>query len=178
VQVNRKVKPLAFSDREGDKVEIRYSNRGDPFADGVEISFIPAEEHRNDYHVCALLDRDEVQELIIKLTEFLGEEQKYGRPEVKMIVHRHDLGDGYFAIPYEACTVNCMPLAALNAPRAENYKGPWALEMPHGRVADNERNRPYRYSTLEEVEEDKGRLVKARGPYVDGQYECDRRAAT
>lgn len=173
VEVNRKVKPLVFSDREGDKVEICYDNKGEPFADGVAIKFVPSDDHRNDHYVSVLLDRDEVRQLIIKLTEFLSAEQKYGQPEVKMVVHHHDLGDGYFALPYDACTANCMPLRQLNAPRPETYKGPWALEMPHGRVADTENFYPYRYQTMEEVVEQKGILLKQRGPYVDGKYAND-----
>ena len=64
----RKVPPLVF--REGDdQVLVQYSNRGDPWREGVELSF---EGDRR--WVAVLLEEWEVRQLRDKLNEFLGEQ--------------------------------------------------------------------------------------------------------
>lgn len=63
-----KVKPLVFRE-DGHELEVHYANRGEPYRDGVELSF-----SRTDYSTpgtWVLLDRAEVRQLRDKLTEFL-----------------------------------------------------------------------------------------------------------
>lgn len=63
----RKVKPLVFTEGEN-TLTVGYSNRGDPFRDGVEMSF-----ECERCWVAVLLDEDrDVQLLRDKLSEFLG----------------------------------------------------------------------------------------------------------
>lgn len=66
------VKPLKFRE-EDHEMSVQYSNRGEPFRDGVEFCF-----SRSDFDwvkmpaTWVLLDRSEVQQLRDKLTEFLN----------------------------------------------------------------------------------------------------------
>lgn len=68
-----KVKPLVFTE-DDQSLTVHYSNRGEPFRDGVEFQFertscdMPA--------VWVLLDIDEVKTLRDKLTEFLNGNQQ------------------------------------------------------------------------------------------------------
>lgn len=62
------VKPLVFSE-DDHEMSVQYSNRGDPYRDGVEFMF--DRRDRNSVPVWVLLDRDEVQKLRDKLNEFL-----------------------------------------------------------------------------------------------------------
>jgi hypothetical protein len=65
-----KVRPLIFTE-DDHELNVRYSNRGEPFREGVEFSF-----DRRDGRTCpiwVLLDRHEVKQLRDKLNEFLGE---------------------------------------------------------------------------------------------------------
>lgn len=62
------VKPLIFSE-DDHEMSVQYSNRGDPWRDGVEFMF--DRRDRNSVPVWVLLDRDEVEKLRDKLNEFL-----------------------------------------------------------------------------------------------------------
>lgn len=63
-----KVRPLEFAEGE-DRLTVRYSNRGDPFQQGVELSFV------NDRcWVAVLLEDRELRLLYARLGEFLGEQ--------------------------------------------------------------------------------------------------------
>lgn len=62
------VRPLRFTEDDGE-FTVQYSNRGEPFREGVEFVF-----DRQDGRTCpvwVLLDRDEVRKLRDKLNEFL-----------------------------------------------------------------------------------------------------------
>lgn len=62
------VRPLRFSEEDHEML-VAYGNRGEPFRKGVEFTF-----DRQDGRTCpiwVLLDRDEVQQLRDKLSEFL-----------------------------------------------------------------------------------------------------------
>ena len=66
------VRPLRFSE-DDHELTVQYSNRGEPFRDGVELMF-----DRQDGRTCpiwVLLDRDDVQKLRDKLNEFLEAKQ-------------------------------------------------------------------------------------------------------
>lgn len=77
-------------------------------------------------------------------------------------VVRVDFSGGLFAVPFEAITMNGMPLASLN-----NYKGPyrgeWALLGSNNYAVDNEHSRPYRYKSLAEVTADAVKLASSDG---------------
>lgn len=64
------VKPLVFKE-DGHTIEVAYSNRGEPYRDGVEITF-DNDDHRQPA-TWVLLDSHEVRVLRDKLTEYLGE---------------------------------------------------------------------------------------------------------
>ncbi len=70
MRIESKVKPLVFSE-DDHEMRVQYSNRGDPFREGVEFVFdVPATSR-----VCpvwVLLNRREVEQLRDKLSEFLG----------------------------------------------------------------------------------------------------------
>lgn len=63
-----KVRPLIFTEDDHELI-VHYSNRGEPFRDGVEFVF----DRMDACPISVLLDRDEVKRLRDKLTEFLGE---------------------------------------------------------------------------------------------------------
>ena len=69
MKVVRSTKPLVFTD-DGSTVSVHYDNEGDPFREGVSISF-SSETYPLNAHV--LLDGRDVQLLIAKLREFLGD---------------------------------------------------------------------------------------------------------
>lgn len=64
------VKPLVFTEGD-DKVTVQYSNRGEPYREGVQISFV--DESWNKPHVAVLLEDDEVVKLRDKLNAYLGQ---------------------------------------------------------------------------------------------------------
>lgn len=64
------VKPLVFKE-DGHTIEVGYSNRGEPYRDGVQILFTN-DEYRQPATL-VLLDSSEVRSLRDKLTEYLGE---------------------------------------------------------------------------------------------------------
>jgi len=72
MKVQQNIKSLVFSE-DAAEVRVAYANRGEPFKEGVELSFIPA--YYNTSLVRVLLDIREVKHLRDKLNEFLGEEQ-------------------------------------------------------------------------------------------------------
>lgn len=76
---------------------------------------------------------------------------------------QHDFGNGYYAVPYDAVTLNGIPLTQLNT-RSEPYKGPFALIMPdRHRAAEGDDGRtPYRYDTLDEARDDAAVLARFR----------------
>lgn len=63
------VKPIHFSE-DDHQMSVHYSNRGDPFRQGVEFVFERLDGTSAEVYV--LLDRDEVTLLRDKLNEFLG----------------------------------------------------------------------------------------------------------
>lgn len=68
--VRKGVKPLVFRE-ESRTVEVRYDNRGEPYRDGVELTF-----DKNDHNsapVWVLLEEHEVIQLRDKLNEYLGQ---------------------------------------------------------------------------------------------------------
>lgn len=69
--VRNGVTSLVFREH-GDEVEVRYSNRGEPYSEGVQISFKDDGSYRKPY-VCVLLEEAEVKELRDKLNEYLGQ---------------------------------------------------------------------------------------------------------
>lgn len=74
-----------------------------------------------------------------------------------------DLGNGFFAVPYDACTLNGIYLPQLNKFPA-GYTGEWAVMSPKGRALDGEDNRrPYRYASLDECRRDVDRIVNQCG---------------
>lgn len=69
MRVVRNVRPLVFTE-EHHEIHVCHANRGEPYREGVELSFV------NDmYSECTrvLLDRFDVKQLRDKLNEFLGE---------------------------------------------------------------------------------------------------------
>lgn len=77
---------------------------------------------------------------------------------------RHDCGNGFFAVPYNAVTLNGLELPQLNNEK-EPYNGYWALIAPCGKAIDGEGGvRPYEYRTLDECKTDAENL-HARGEY-------------
>lgn len=70
MKINRNITALTFED-DGQRVEVRYDNRGDPFREGVKLAFI--EDSSKFTYVHVLLDFQDVKLLRDKLTEFLGE---------------------------------------------------------------------------------------------------------
>jgi len=66
----RKVKALEFSDGES-TVEVSYDNDGDPWREGVSLSF--RRDSPSWTWIRVLLEESEVRELRDKLTELLGE---------------------------------------------------------------------------------------------------------
>lgn len=74
MQVNKSTKPLNFTE-DDDEMRVCYSNRGEPFRDGVEFQFNRLSSHREGV-VHVLLDACEVKQLRDKLNEFLTQEGK------------------------------------------------------------------------------------------------------
>ena len=68
--VRNGVTSLVFREH-GNEVEIRYSKRGEPYSEGVQISF--KDDSYNRPYVCVLLEDDEVVKLRDKLNEYLGQ---------------------------------------------------------------------------------------------------------
>ena len=73
MKINQKVKPLVFTD-EGRQITVQYENRGEPFREGVGITF--DSELPSEHAVWVLLDVQEVAQLRDKLNAFLGHSQK------------------------------------------------------------------------------------------------------
>jgi len=69
MKIQSKVRPLVVTE-EGRTVTIQYDNRGEPFREGVGITF--ESEHSKEPAVWVLLDVREVVLLRDKLNEFLG----------------------------------------------------------------------------------------------------------
>lgn len=63
------VKPLVFREAEN-TVSVQYSNRGEPYREGVELTFV--DNSWNKPHVAVLLEDEEVVKLRNKLNEYLG----------------------------------------------------------------------------------------------------------
>ena len=73
--------------------------------------------------------------------------------------NKRNLGHNYFAVPYDAVTVNGIYIGSYVLP--EPYDGPWALLLPSGCVTMGEDGyRPYRYRDFNEVVEDKSVLLE------------------
>lgn len=70
MRVRRDVKPLSIAE-DSSRVRVTYANRGEPFRDGVALSFEDAD--REGCYIAVLLDAREVKALRNKLSEFLGE---------------------------------------------------------------------------------------------------------
>lgn len=73
MKVRSDVSVLVFTESDHE-LRIQYSNRGEPFRDGVECGFY----HRDGVAfpaVRVLLNHEEVEQLRDKLTEFLGDEK-------------------------------------------------------------------------------------------------------
>lgn len=64
------VKPLVFRE-DANTVSVQYSNRGEPYREGVELTF--ADDSWNKPHVAVLLEDDEVVKLRDKLNAYLGQ---------------------------------------------------------------------------------------------------------
>lgn len=64
-----RIRPLIFAE-DGHELRIQYSNRGEPFRDGVEFTFDSG--GINGRSIWVLLDRQDVETLRDKLTEFLA----------------------------------------------------------------------------------------------------------
>ena len=69
MQVNQRTQPLVFTEDE-DEIRVCYSNRGEPFRDGVEFQFSSRFSY-SQVAVRVLLDAAEVRRLRDKLNEFL-----------------------------------------------------------------------------------------------------------
>ncbi len=67
MKVRRDVSKLVFTE-DDHEMSVHYSNRGEPFSDGVEFHFCG-----EGASAWVLLDASEVRGLRDKLTEFLGE---------------------------------------------------------------------------------------------------------
>jgi hypothetical protein len=65
VRIEPKTRSLEFTE-EDSTLTVRYSNRGDPYRDGVEFNF---DNGRSNTRV--LLSYEEVEKLNVKLEEFL-----------------------------------------------------------------------------------------------------------
>jgi hypothetical protein len=70
MKVTQGVKPLVFEE-DGDELRITYSNRGEPFREGVEFQFNNLDEQRTQVSR-VMLDSREILQLRNKLNEFLG----------------------------------------------------------------------------------------------------------
>lgn len=68
--VRNGVTPLVFRE-DGDEVTVRYSNRGEPYRNGVQLAF--KDDSYNKPYVQVLLDESEVVQLRDKLNEYLGQ---------------------------------------------------------------------------------------------------------
>ena len=74
VKVDQSVKPLVFEE-DGDELRVCYSNRGEPFREGVQFQF--NSQDRRTAQVCrVLLSPEEVLQLRDKLNEFLEQKGK------------------------------------------------------------------------------------------------------
>jgi hypothetical protein len=67
-KIRSSVKPLRFTEG-SHSIAVHYSNRGEPFREGVEIAF--DSDCKEVRPVWVLLNRSEVMELRDKLSEFL-----------------------------------------------------------------------------------------------------------
>ena len=63
------VTPLVLSDEEGQELRVFYDNRGEPFREGVDVTFDRCDGRTRP--VWVFLERDEVEKLRDKLSEFL-----------------------------------------------------------------------------------------------------------
>lgn len=70
MEIRRSTGPLTFTEDDS-KLEVSYSNRGEPFRDGVEFSF-SSDVWLRGGSVQVLLSRMEVEALRDKLNEFLA----------------------------------------------------------------------------------------------------------
>lgn len=70
MKVIHSTKPLVFTE-DGSVVSVYYDNEGDPFREGVSISF---DNETYPLHARVLLDARDVQLLIAKLREFSGDQ--------------------------------------------------------------------------------------------------------
>jgi hypothetical protein len=63
------VNPLVLSDENGHELRVQYDNRGDPYRQGVDMTFDSCDGRTMP--VWVFLERDEVERLRDKLSEFL-----------------------------------------------------------------------------------------------------------
>jgi hypothetical protein len=63
------VSPLVLSDENGHELRVQYDNRGEPYRQGVDFTFDSC--NGRTIPVWVFLERDEVERLRDKLSEFL-----------------------------------------------------------------------------------------------------------
>lgn len=78
------------------------------------------------------------------------------------VVVKRDFGNGFYAVPRDAVTLNGLPLKQLNNGN-EPYDGYWHLIAPNGKAIDNSVGRPHLYRSIEEMVIDVENFLKYGG---------------